>query len=278
MLIKAGDAAEPEMQNRAFCAVALGYKPNHRSYDMLSRMLRSDASGEVRANAAAGLGYLGDARAVPQLVVALRAETHWSCRTSAAVSLGMLYAVEGVGADERRARPGDEGGGAAATTTTTAAAAAGVMSSLEAHREQVFDALVQNLSSATPHATTTTTAQGADVSNTSGELSVMRACMGALGQMGDARAIAHMLQYASSEDFITRQVLAEALGELLAGRATAVISGNCHNGGGDEEAAEKRVEDMVERARQCLRFLEKDDHRNVRAAAELALQRAARGA
>jgi len=202
VLEKAVRINEPEVQNRSFAALALGYLPNERSYELLSGILRNDISGEVRSSAAAALGYLGERRAVPELRIALLEDFHWSTRISAAVSLGLLQ-------DER-----------------------------------AFDALVDGLRLARRYRREEGNA-------------LKRACLGSLGELGMPQAVSHLVFYAQERDFLTRQVLAEALGRLL--HRTRRLE------------ADRMTQRQLQLARECLEYLARDDHENVRRAAQLAL-------
>jgi HEAT repeat protein len=193
---------DPEVQNRSFAAIALGYLPNSRSYELLSGLLRNDAAGEVRSSAAAALGYLGERRALPELRLALLEDIHWSTRVSAAVSLGLL------------------------------------------HDERAFDVLVDGLRLARRY-------QGEE-----GQ-ALKRACLGSLGELGMPQAISHLVFYAQERDFLTRQILAEALGRLLH-RARRL-------------EGDRATQRQLTLARECLEYLARDDHGNVRRAAQLAL-------
>ena len=91
ILQKVFDSGESELQNRGFAALFLGYKPNARSFEILSSIISNqDEPDEVRANAVAALGYLRDKRALPLCVSILRGDSHWSVASTAAVTLGML--------------------------------------------------------------------------------------------------------------------------------------------------------------------------------------------
>lgn len=90
IICKVFDSGEKELQNLYFATLALGYKPNPRSYDILSKLLDGENDPEIRANALAALGYLADPRAVPILIRAIYEETHWTAKASAAVSLGII--------------------------------------------------------------------------------------------------------------------------------------------------------------------------------------------
>ena len=91
ILEKVFDSGETELQNRGFGALFLGYKPNSRSYEILTSLVSNqDEPDEVRANAVAALGYLRDKRAFPLCLGILRGESHWSVASTAAVTLGML--------------------------------------------------------------------------------------------------------------------------------------------------------------------------------------------
>ncbi|KAK4530968.1 hypothetical protein CCYA_CCYA06G1825 [Cyanidiococcus yangmingshanensis] len=193
---------DPEIQNRSFAAIALGYLPNKRSYELLSGLLRNDTAGEVRSSAAAALGYLGERRALPELRLALLEDIHWSTRVSAAVSLGLLQ-------DER-----------------------------------AFDVLVDGLRLSRRY-------KGEEGN------ALKRACLGSLGELGMPQAVSHLVFYAQEHDFLTRQVLAEALGRLLH-RARRL----------DNDRTTQR---QLTLARECLEYLARDDHANVRRAAQMAL-------
>lgn len=92
ILTKVFDSGENELQNRSFAALFLGYKPNARSFELLTGLVESDKeTDEVRANAVAALGYLGDSNAVPLCLSLLRnPDTHWSTRSSSADAIGII--------------------------------------------------------------------------------------------------------------------------------------------------------------------------------------------
>jgi len=90
ILCKVFDDGEKELNNLYFATLALGYKPNTRSFDLLMTLLDSEVEQEIRANALAALGYLNDPRALPALIRAVYEETHWTAKCAAVVSLGIL--------------------------------------------------------------------------------------------------------------------------------------------------------------------------------------------
>ncbi|MEO1351235.1 MAG: HEAT repeat domain-containing protein [Cyanobacteria bacterium J06635_15] len=73
---------------------------------------------------------------------------------------------------------------------------------------------------------------------------IQQAAIAAIGEIGDTEAIENILQFAQSEDWLVRQRLAEALGNLPTDKTEA-----------------------------ALRFLEKDAHPHVATAAQISLQR-----
>eukprot|EP00166_Cyanidium_caldarium_P002514 ctg_2440.g378 len=78
---------------------------------------------------------------------------------------------------------------------------------------------------------------------------LQRACIGSLGELGATAAMPQLLPFAQARDFLTRQVLAEALGALMP-------SCNTPDTAAYRQAAEK-----------CLQHLAQDAHTNVRDAA-----------
>lgn len=163
ILTKLFDSGETNIQNRSFAALFLGYKPNDRSFEILSQMARSvDEADEVRANAVAGLGYLRDPRSIPTCLLLLRnSNTHWSTRATAAVSVGMIV-------EENR------------DFATLA-----------------YDDLVTALRG-----------------TSSARDPLVTACIGALGEVGDARCVWDIAQYLDAEDFSLAQCACEALGQI----------------------------------------------------------------
>lgn len=76
------------------------------------------------------------------------------------------------------------------------------------------------------------------------EVVIQQAAIAALGEIGDLEAVDHILNFAQSDDWLVRQRLAEALGHL-----------------------------PTDKSRSALRYLAKDDHSQVSAAAEISLSR-----
>jgi len=188
VICKVFDSGEKELQNRYFATLALGYKPNPRSYDILVSQLDAENDPEIRANALAALGYLGDDKAVPTLIRALYEETHWTAKCAAAVSLGIIRDSRG------------------------------------------YDALMSGLRM---------DPKGLD--------DIKIGCIGALGELGDVRCVDKLVEFASSRNFIVRQTLSEALGNL-----------------------------PTDKSRETLEMLAKDSHQNVSMGAQMALERMAK--
>jgi HEAT repeat protein len=73
---------------------------------------------------------------------------------------------------------------------------------------------------------------------------IQQAAISALGEIRDVNSVTHILRFAQAEDWLTRQRLAEALGNLPTPKSVS-----------------------------ALKYLEKDSHKNVAEAARISLQR-----
>mmetsp|Transcript_25911 Transcript_25911/g.102168 ORF Transcript_25911/g.102168 Transcript_25911/m.102168 type:complete len:324 (-) Transcript_25911:1092-2063(-) len=197
ILCKVFDDGEKELNNLYFATLALGYKPNSRSFDLLMTLLDSEVEQEIRANALAALGYLNDPRAIPTLIRAVYEETHWTAKCAAVVSLGILKDPTAYDAILHALSMDSKG------LDDMKISAVGALG--EIGRQRISIQCDRETRSHMYLSTSPTMVPSRFL------------------HLGDERCLEHITGFAESDNFILRQILAESLANFTAPKALATL-------------------------------------------------------
>ncbi|KAK4535852.1 hypothetical protein CDCA_CDCA06G1877 [Cyanidium caldarium] len=201
---------------------------------LIAAATRFEPEVQNRSFTAIALGNMPNARSYELLSTMLRTDDAGEVRASAAAGLGYLGDARAL-PELRLALLEDHHW----STRISAAVALGML-----RDQRAVDVLMDGL-------------RGAFTRSAAEKEALQRACIGSLGELGATAAMPQLLPFAQARDFLTRQVLAEALGALMP-------SCNTPDTAAYRQAAEK-----------CLQHLAQDAHTNVRDAAQIAWRRLA---
>lgn len=202
-----------DLKDRKLALAALRDVPADQAVPLIKKVLNDD-NGQVRSMAIFALGLKPTEECYSLLVEILQNDPDYGIRADAAGALGYL---EDPRAFDPLVRAFYED--VDWLVRFSAAVSLGNLKNPKAH-----DVLIKALESP--------------------EVVIQQAAIAALGEIGDVDAIDNILNFAQSEDWLVRQRLAEALGNL-----------------------------PTDKSRSALRYLAKDDHPQVSAAANISLNR-----
>ncbi|MDJ0702346.1 MAG: HEAT repeat domain-containing protein [Leptolyngbyaceae cyanobacterium MO_188.B28] len=203
------------LADRMLALVSLEKVPATDAAPLITKLIH-DESHQVRSMAISALGRKPTEESYSILVNLLLGDPDYGVRASAAGALGYLE-------DKRAFEPLVQ---ALYEDNEWLVRFSAVVSLGNLKDPRARDALIQTLDSP--------------------EVVLQQAAISALGEIGELSAIDHILKFAQSDDWLTRQRLAEALGNLPG-----------------------------EKSQSALNFLEKDPHPQVSAAASLSLKQLA---
>lgn len=205
----------PQLKDRLLALVALREVAPADAFPLLKKAL-NDESLQIRSMAVFGLGVKPTPEGLPLLVHLLQHDPDYGIRADAAGALGYL-------GDERAVEPLIH---ALYEDTEWLVRFSAAVSLGNLGDSRAYDVLMQALAAPEPV--------------------IQQAVIAALGEIGAVAAVEKLLTFVQSEDWLVRQRLAEALGNLPSPKTKA-----------------------------ALQYLAKDNHPQVRAAANYSLSRLA---